>query len=129
MRIGADRAMALQLRQETRVLGPQWHASVVVPDEMASQRLTGALLHDPYRSFAEHLATIDRYTTIMAEQLRAEGRRARLADLLLRPPLRFLDFYVWRLGCLDGWRGLLLALLAAHYVRLKYAKLFVGSRV
>jgi glycosyltransferase involved in cell wall biosynthesis len=93
-----------------------------------SRRLRGPLLHDPYRSLEEHLATIDRYTTTMAAQLHADGRRARAADLLLRPPLRFLDFYLWRLGCLDGWRGLLLALLAAHYVRLKYAKLLVRQR-
>jgi len=96
--------------------------------ELAPRRLAGELLHDPYRSLAEHLATIDRYTTTMAEQLHADGRRARLADLLLRPPLRFLDFYLWRRGCLDGWRGLVLAILAAHYVRLKWLKLWLRAR-
>jgi glycosyltransferase involved in cell wall biosynthesis len=96
--------------------------------EGATRRLRGELLHEPYRSFEEHLATIDRYTTTMAEQLHAEGRRAHLLDLVWRPPLRFLGFYVLRGGCLDGWRGLLLAYLAAHYVRLKYAKLWLRSR-
>jgi hypothetical protein len=56
------------------------------------------------------------------------GRRARLSDVILRPPARFLVFFVWRRGFLDGWRGLLLAYLAAHYVRLKYAKLWVATR-
>lgn len=88
-------------------------------------RLRGDLLHDPYRSFAEHLATIDRYTSIMAEGLHARGRRARASDLLLRPAVRFLRFYVLRAGFLEGWRGLLLACLAAYYVHLKYAKLLV----
>ena len=96
--------------------------------EGTTRRLAGELLHEPYRSFAEHLATIDRYTTIMAEQLFADGRRARAHDLLLRPPLRFLDFYLWRRGCLDGWRGFLLAGLAAHYAWLKYAKLYARAR-
>jgi hypothetical protein len=45
-----------------------------------------------------------------------------------RPPARFLVFYVLRGGFLDGWRGLLLAYLAAHYVRLKYAKLWIATR-
>ena len=31
-------------------------------------------------------------------------------------------------GFLDGWRGLLLAALAAHSVRLKYAKLYRMQR-
>jgi glycosyltransferase involved in cell wall biosynthesis len=91
-------------------------------------RLAGELRHEPYRSFEDHLRTIDRYTTTMADEMHAEGRRARLVDLVLRPPARFFVFYVWRLGFLDGWRGLLLALCAAHYVRLKYWKLFVRAR-
>ena len=92
------------------------------------RRLGGELRHDPYRSLDEHLRTIDRYTSIMAEEMRGEGRRARFRDVILRPPARFLVFYFLRRGFLDGWRGLLLAYLAAHYVRLKYAKLWVAAR-
>jgi len=39
------------------------------------RRLAGELRHEPYRSFDDHLRTIDRYTSIMAEAMRAEGRR------------------------------------------------------
>jgi glycosyltransferase involved in cell wall biosynthesis len=88
-------------------------------------RLRSDLLHAPYRSFEEHLATIDRYTTTRARELHARGARARLRDLLLRPPWRFFRFYVLTGGFLEGWRGLLMAWLAAHYVRLKYAKLWL----
>ena len=90
-------------------------------------RLRGHLLHDPYRNLEDHLATIDRYTTTMANGLAQEGRRARLIDLALRPPARFLRCYLLQAGFLDGWRGLLLASLAAHYVRLKYAKLWLRA--
>jgi glycosyltransferase involved in cell wall biosynthesis len=91
-------------------------------------RLRGELLHHPYRSLDEHLATIDRYTTIMARQLHEAGRRAHLRDLVLRPPARFFVYYVVRGGWRDGWRGLLMAYLAAHYVRIKYAKLWILDR-
>ncbi len=91
-------------------------------------RLRGEILHHPYRSLAEHLATIDRYTTIMAEGMRRRGERARRRDWVLRPWGRFLVFYVVRGGFLEGWRGLLMAYLAAHYVRLKWAKLYVLQR-
>lgn len=91
-------------------------------------RLTNRLLHHPYRSFAEHLKTIDRYTTTMAQGLWDKGRRAGLADVVLRPGVRFFRFYFLKAGFLEGWRGLLLAYLAAHYVRLKYAKLLVLQR-
>lgn len=88
-------------------------------------RLSGDLLHHPYRSFAEHLRTIDKYTTIMAEGLHARGKRAGIRHLILGPLARFVRFYFLRLGFLEGWRGLLQAFLAAHYGRLKYAKLLV----
>ncbi len=94
----------------------------------APGRLRHHLVHHPYRSFAEHLQTIDRYTTIMAHQMHQRGRRARLADVALRPPFAFLRFYWFKLGVIDGWRGLLLAYLHAHYTRMKYAKLLVLAR-
>lgn len=102
------------------------HERVVVDGTVAALR--GELLHEPYRSISDHLRTIDRYTTIMADGLHARGRRAGVADLVLRPAWRFVQFYVLKGGFRDGWRGLLLAYLAAHYVRLRYAKLLVLQR-
>ena len=90
-------------------------------------QLRGHLLHYPYRNLEDHLATIERYTTTMARGLAEEGRHARLIDLALRPTARFLRSYLLQLGFLDGWRGLLLASLSAHYVRLKYAKLWLRA--
>ena len=86
------------------------------------------LLHLPYRTIGDHLRTIDTYTTIMAEGLHRNGRRARVSDLVLHPGARFVKYYVLKAGFLDGWRGLLLAYFAAHYVRLKYAKLLALQR-
>ncbi|MDH3519892.1 MAG: glycosyltransferase family 2 protein [Myxococcales bacterium] len=121
-----DRKLRLFDRRRGRWSGRDPHDRVSLEGRKA--RLTGELLHHPYRSLEEHLATIDRYTTIMARELHATGRRARLRDLVLRPPARFLVSYVLRGGWLDGWRGLLMASLAAHYVRLKYFKLWILER-
>jgi glycosyltransferase involved in cell wall biosynthesis len=90
--------------------------------------LRGELLHHPYRDLAEHLATIDRYSSIGAGLLHEEGRRARWLDLALRPPWRFFRFYVLQAGMLDGWRGLVMAGLTAHYAGLKWLKLWLLER-
>lgn len=102
------------------------HERVVLDGPCSALR--SDLLHLPYRSLDEHLRTIDSYTTIMAQGLQQRGRRARVTDLVTRPWVRFVKFYVVKAGFLDGWRGLLLAYLAAHYVRLKYAKLLALQR-
>ncbi len=92
-------------------------------------RLRGDLLHEPYRSLEHHLAKIDQYTTTMARGAIARGRRASTWNLVVNPLFRFVRFYLLRGGFLEGWRGLVLASLAAHYVRLKYTKMLVLQRV
>jgi glycosyltransferase involved in cell wall biosynthesis len=120
-----DPQLRLFDRRRGRWAGRDPHDRVELDGEPG--RLRGHLLHHPYRSLEDHLATIDRYTTTMANGLAEQGRRARLVDLALRPPARFLRSYLLQAGFLDGWRGLLLASLAAHYVRLKYAKLWLRA--
>ena len=90
-----------------------------------SGMLRGDLLHLPYRNLGEHLATIDRYTSLLSDGLAERGRRASLFDVFVRPLWRFVRSFVLRLGFLDGWRGLLLACFEVHYARLKYTKLYV----
>ena len=121
-----DLKLRLFDRRRGRWAGHDPHDRVEVDGRVG--RLRGELQHHPYRNLEEHLATIDSYTTIMARELHEAGRRARLRDLVLRPPARFLVYYLVRGGWLDGWRGLLMAYLAAHYVRLKYAKLWILQR-
>lgn len=91
--------------------------------ESAPGVLKGDLLHYAYRDLADHMDTIERYTTTMAQGLFDRGRKASALDLLTRPAIRFVRSYLIRAGFLDGWRGFVVAGLAAHYVRVKYTKL------
>jgi glycosyltransferase involved in cell wall biosynthesis len=93
-----------------------------------ARTLVNDLLHEPYRSISAHLKTIDRYTTAMADGMHAAGRRARVDQLVLTPAAEFVRFYLLKSGFMDGWRGLVLAYLHAHYVRMKYAKLMAPGR-
>ncbi|MEX1025300.1 MAG: glycosyltransferase family 2 protein [Planctomycetota bacterium] len=90
--------------------------------------LAGDLLHVAYRDYADHQRTIERYTTLMAAGLHARGKRASALDLITHPVARFVRFYLLKAGFRDGWRGLLIALLAAQYAFQKYAKLLVLER-
>jgi glycosyltransferase involved in cell wall biosynthesis len=121
-----DRQLRLFDRRRGRWGGHDPHDRVELDGPVGELR--GDILHDAYRDFADHLRTIDRYTTIMAEGLYRRGVRARALDLFTHPVARFVRFYWLKAGFLDGWRGLLIAYLAAHYARLKYAKLLVLGR-
>jgi glycosyltransferase involved in cell wall biosynthesis len=102
------------------------HESVRVEGPVG--RLGGALLHRSYRDVSDFLARADRYSTLAADEWVRSGRPARARDLVLKPLGRFLGMYLVRLGCLDGWRGLLLATLYAYYVGMREAKIFERTK-
>jgi glycosyltransferase involved in cell wall biosynthesis len=91
----------------------------------AVRRLDGDLIHFPYRSFGQQLGKTQRYARMMAEYEFSRGKRASLAKLILSPAWRFWRGYVFRLGFLDGWHGLVYAYVRANYVRQKTIMLWL----
>jgi glycosyltransferase involved in cell wall biosynthesis len=90
--------------------------------------LRGELQHFAYRDVADHLETIDRYTTFAARQMHEAGRRAGLLHLAVHPPLAFLRNYVVRGGFRQRIPGFIVSVMNAYYVFLKFAKLWELSR-
>ena len=86
-------------------------------------RLSGDLLHYTVRSFDEHEANVEHYTTLAAQQMFAEGQRKWKAAMWLAAPWSWFHNFFLRGGFMDGYRGALIARMAARSVRLKYAKL------
>jgi glycosyltransferase involved in cell wall biosynthesis len=116
-----DRKLRLFRRSSGRFEGRNPHDRVRVNGRV--ERLAGDILHDPFRSLSDHIRTIDRYTTVAAEEKHARGVRASLVDLTLRPWGKFVRMYLLKRGLLDGLPGFVVAVTGSFYVFLKYAKL------
>jgi glycosyltransferase involved in cell wall biosynthesis len=121
-----DRLVRLFDRRRGGWVGREIHEHTEVAGSVG--RLRGRLLHYSYRSLTDHEQRMLRYAELVAQSMHAEGRRGRLAAVILHPAWRFLRGYVLRLGFLDGWRGLAFALVEAGYVRQKYLKLYFLGR-
>ncbi len=121
-----DRLVRLFDRRRGRWVGEEIHENTRVEGRVV--RLRGALEHYPYRSLGDHHRRMQRYAELMATALYARGRRCGLAPVLLNPLWRFIRGYGLRLGFLDGWRGLVFALVESNYVRRKYLHLYILSR-
>ena len=87
-------------------------------------QLRHELQHYPYRDISHHLATIDRYTTLAADEWHAAGRRASAPQILVHTELAFARNFVLRAGFKDGAAGLIVSSLNSYYVFLKLAKLW-----
>jgi glycosyltransferase involved in cell wall biosynthesis len=85
--------------------------------------LAGDLMHDSSDDLAMYLDRQNRYTTLAARQAFEQGKSAGVLHLLLSPVVRFIKFYVLRLGVLDGLPGLLHISIGCMNSYLKYAKL------
>ncbi|MGE5246447.1 MAG: glycosyltransferase family 2 protein [Betaproteobacteria bacterium] len=121
-----DPQLRLYDRRAAEWTGRHVHESVAARGAVG--RLRGELQHYAYRDIADHLETIDRYTTLAARQMREDGRRAGLLQIVGHPPLAFLRNYVARGGFRDGVPGFAVSALNAYYVFLKFAKLWELER-
>jgi glycosyltransferase involved in cell wall biosynthesis len=86
-------------------------------------RLAGDLLHFTIENFSEHEEKVERYTTLAAQQMFAKGKKSWRGGQWFGTPWSWLQNFFLRGGFLDGYRGALIARMAARSVRLKYHKL------
>jgi len=115
-----DRKVRLYHRGKARWVGAYVHESVTVTGRVG--HLDSNLLHFTCESLSEHLRTMDRYTTLAAEQLLAAREKPTWGRLIFEPPWTFFRTYFVKLGFLDGVEGLAIANMAALYNFVKYAK-------
>ncbi len=92
------------------------------------ERLNGDLLHESESTLADYLEKQNRYTTLQAQRMHAQGRRVGAARLVLSPLGRFIKFYFLRLGFLDGAPGLVHISIGCFNSFMKYAKLMQLTR-
>jgi glycosyltransferase involved in cell wall biosynthesis len=90
----------------------------------STARLNNDLIHYTDHTLYHYFAKFNRYTSLAAEDMMESGQRFSLYDVLVRPPFLFFKMYILRLGFLDGMHGLILSLLSAAYVFVKYAKVW-----
>jgi hypothetical protein len=109
-------------RRTGRWTGRYVHESVAVDGPVG--RLRGEIRHFAYRDIADHLDTVNRYSTLAAQEMFEDGRRVGLLHLWVHPALAFLRNYVIRGGIRDGVPGLVISATNAYYVHLKFAKLW-----
>ena len=86
--------------------------------------LYGHLEHYPYQSWDKYFEKFNRYTTMMAEKMYKNGKRASFADMLLHPLGGFVRFYFFKQGFREGKLGFILAVNHYFYTMTKYVKLY-----
>ena len=97
------------------------HEKVVTAERVG--RIDGELLHNSAESLHVYIEKQNNYTSIQARAMFGRGARSGYLKLLFSPIARFVKFYFFRLGFLDGIPGLVHILIGCNNTLMKNAKL------
>jgi glycosyltransferase involved in cell wall biosynthesis len=115
-----DRKVRLYDRAKAKWVGEFVHESVEVNGRLG--HLESNILHFTCDSLSEHMKTLDRYTTLAAQELAGHKVKIPMSRLIFDPAWTFFKTYLLQRGFLDGVEGLTIAHMAAFYTFLKYSK-------
>ena len=102
--------------------GQEPHDRVIVDGPV--KRLKHPLWHYTYDDIRDYLDTLNRFSSITAQQQFSRGFRFGWTDVAIRPALRFLKGYILKGGFLDGVHGFMVAKINSFGVFAKYSKLW-----
>ncbi|NJO91802.1 MAG: hypothetical protein HC831_24650 [Chloroflexia bacterium] len=88
--------------------------------------LKGHLLHYSYLSISDFSIKRDLYSELFAIQYKGK-RKSSPAIAILKSVFDFFNTFVIQLACLDGYRGMLIAVSNAHVTFTKYLKLYEAN--
>ncbi len=87
-------------------------------------KLPEELLHYTYEDLYDQVQTINRFSSLSAKMLFDAGKRAGIINIIFNPLFRFIKFYFFKRGFLEGLPGLIVAFMEFFYTVLKYGKLW-----
>lgn len=91
-------------------------------------RLKNPIYHYPHPTLSSFIDHINFFSTIRAGELNKMGKRGNLFQLLVFPPAKFLQNYVFKFGFLDGFAGFVTASVMSIYTFLVRAKMAFRNR-
>ena len=92
-------------------------------------RLNGDLMQESGESISHYIDKQNRYTDIQSHLIIEKGKRVSCLRLIFSPFLRFVKFYFFKRGFLDGLPGFVHIVIGCMSVFLKYLKVIANQRV
>lgn len=116
-----DYVLRLFKREKGRFTADVVHETIQVDGTI--QKLSSPLFHEAFINPEEVLIKVNQYSSLGAQKLFANGKKASLATALFKAIWTFFRCYFLQRGFLDGPEGLMLAISNAEGSYYKYLKL------
>ena len=104
--------------------GENPHDKVIMEKNAKLKHIKGDLLHYSFYTINEHIAQINKFSSIAAEERYRKGKKSpSVISIILRAKWKFVKGYIFNLGFLDGYPGYLVCKYSAMATFTKYVKL------
>ncbi len=123
-----DRKMRCFDRRKVSFGGIEPHDQIIPIENASSGFLKGDLLHLMQENIFERIHKINEFSSVAARSLNKKGRKGSYLRLFYKPFARFWGDYLFKLGFLDGFYGIFLAIASAHYAFYREFKLMELQR-
>jgi len=120
---GGDHHIRIFNRKVTNYNEAPVHESLVLPPGYAVKKIPGYVLHQTMRDIEEYAGKMVQYAMLNAEKYQQQGKKASWFKIRLSPAFTFLNYYLFKLGFLDGHAGYICAKMTSWYTFLKYTRL------
>lgn len=121
-----DYTLRLYRKGKGRLPGKDVHEQAIVEGRVGY--LKNDLLHMRDKNFSIYLSRFNRYTNLLASQLKDKGERVNLMSfvnyLLIKPTFWFMKSYIRHKGFVDGFPGFIFALFSSLRFPVAYYKLW-----
>lgn len=84
--------------------------------------LKGDILHYSFDSISEHIRTLDSFTEIGADEIIRKNKKVSMLSPWTHGIWTFLKLYLFKRGFMDGYAGLVVAVLSGMHAFVKYNK-------
>lgn len=121
---GIDKEYRLRLAKKSlsKYVGGIIHEELIVDGKVG--KLKNIMLHNSYPAINSYFKKLEQYTTFSAMKMLEENKKAKIIDIVFKPPFEFCKRYILKLGFLDGFQGFIWATLCAFSTFVKYIKLW-----
>jgi glycosyltransferase involved in cell wall biosynthesis len=125
---GGDKHVRLFNRKQVNWNEADIHEQLNIPAGTKTKMIKGYILHYTTRDIVEYSNKMVNYALLNAEKYYTNGKKGSLLKLYVNPAFAFVKYYLFQLGLLDGWEGLVTARMTSFYTFLKYSRLYELTR-
>jgi glycosyltransferase involved in cell wall biosynthesis len=119
-----DRKLRLWNKSKGSWKGINPHDHLEIDKNTTKFHINKNILHYTFTSINQHVNQINNFSEIKAKTLFGNGIKTSILKIIFSPIFKFLKSYVFKLGFLDGFYGLVICINSAHAKFLTFSKLY-----